>query len=479
MNRKNIFWVISVFTVSLVLWACRKDTDPKKESDLQVGKLMNRLKENGGNVKNGTIQIADNSGNLQTVSLDWDAMQTIAAAGSQFYKVPFKTGNKESIVKLTIKSASEVKRESYSLVFQEKVKGSSSFEVRVMIETVTGVEESSGEKYTAAISTFFDLAGKKKSLWVSKNNNYKRLYDIKANNNKIRSNSISSNSELCAYFTVPIYEYICTGNQIGNNYNITCGYVRNGSGLLSACGEDGQSGTSGTSDPFDYIIYFGGSGGVNSNLIANKNIIDSLRGYPCAQKVLASMSSLNSIVNNLLREVFSVNADVNITFKADGNLPADQDGELTNKQSLGTYWGTGWGEFTILLNKNILNNATEEYLLATYIHEALHAYMFYQKSNLSATDFNTSFPIYGSYNGNDPQHNSMAATFFTSMENALKTYNPNLDSASAKAFVWAGLYKTDLWKIQSDTIILRQKNMADRNVNDTISYGHYHGTKCN
>ncbi len=219
----------------------------------------------------------------------------------------------------------------------------------------------------------------------------------------------------------------------------------------------------------------GGTTGKPANCSSNQDIIDSLRGYPCAQEVLGTFTAkLSDSISSMIKSVFGINESLNLLYSVDPNLAGTtEDGYYNHINYIG-----GNAYYLISLNPTTLLNASKEYILATMIHEALHAYIRNKKNTLDSTTFNQEFPLYGTYKSNDPDHQLMATQFLNSFIKTLSGFNSNLDLSAARAICLAGLYGTDYWKTLSDSTSLKQKNLADRNVNDTTSYGHYKGTIC-
>jgi len=110
----------------------------------------------------------------------------------------------------------------------------------------------------------------------------------------------------------------------------------------------------------------GYSGGGNGDSSTNKEIIDSLKGYPCAQALVAKLPSLKTDIANLIKNTFSVSDYVNVTFEPDKRLIGSTTDGRFNQVSGSSY--------IIGLNPDVLKNASKEYILVTLYHEALHAY---------------------------------------------------------------------------------------------------------
>lgn len=79
----------------------------------------------------------------------------------------------------------------------------------------------------------------------------------------------------------------------------------------------------------------------------------------------------------------------------------------------------------IQLNGNILPNSSREYIAATIMHEALHAYM--ASSN---------------HGENSLDHEDMAINYVTKMAASLRTMYPTLSESDARALAYGGLEGT-------------------------------------
>ena len=217
----------------------------------------------------------------------------------------------------------------------------------------------------------------------------------------------------------------------------------------------------------------GGGGGGEGNtpnmyvIYANKDIIDSLQGYPCAQDILKQLPNINDKVKEILQAVFGVSADINIKFTASTDLDPGLDGDTKCTGS------TSYFDCVVRLNGTILNQAAKDYTVATIIHEALHAYILYERNRLDTTSFKEKYPIYWEYRGNNASHNQMAAKFLDMMTDVITAFNPRLSALNARALAWGGLSKTWAWNQTSeDTSAINQVNSAARNptASDTATY---------
>lgn len=227
----------------------------------------------------------------------------------------------------------------------------------------------------------------------------------------------------------------------------------------------------------------------------NKDLIDSLQGYPCAQEILRQLPNVNSVVMKLIDSIFGINKDVNLTFKADPSLTKDSliNGYTPNPSSS----GSGWLEQTIFFNAWVIQNSTREYIAETMIHEGIHAVLNYYRDRylrwtinhndpdgIDSNTFKQMFPIYWDYKRQLTslelaEHNEMAENLISKFKNFLTTFNPAISDTMASSLAWKGLQGTMVWKLKgADTLnILNLQRIARRDL-DTTSYSNYNTTKC-
>lgn len=408
--------------------------------------------------------------------LNWGAANYFETEKTSFLEVPYAfqaAQNSQNTGISTNNSQAEVT--TYSIVFSKSKQGNVT-QARILIrDKINAIINSTYIKY---IYFFDDLLGERKRYYHSSNGSNKLIRLYKGEDQQLQTQSINTLTNSCRSVLVKEKIYRCVGINISGNYDVTCGYETIGASLLTVC--NGSSQTE-VPDGFDYEGFGDGSGEDDPNRFDNPNqcIIDSLVGYPCAQSVLSATFNVQAELSKLIFDVFNQNEVVNLTFKPrilDDNL----DGVLLNSMADSSYAGPGYAYLVIAINTKILSSATKEYLMATFMHEALHAYIQYQKLNMDPDTFNNTFPLFGEYKGNDPHHNLMAYMYFDKMEKLIKKYNSSLDDLTVKAIVAGGLYKTDYWtKLDAQTKNeLINLNLAERNTNDTTTYGKYKGTKC-
>jgi hypothetical protein len=181
--------------------------------------------------------------------------------------------------------------------------------------------------------------------------------------------------------------------------------------------------------------------------------------FQCAKSILAQLPTLRNDLATLLNKVFNGNTPFIVTFH-DGNSTdfashPDEDGICRN---------TANNTWDIYLNPTVLQNASNEYLIVTMYHEALHAYLQEENNRLGDAAFKAQYPyvkVFTSWHiGNngqqitdyyideglyqtqiDPQHTIMADYYTKSLVNAILSYNPNFDVGRANDLARWGIYK--------------------------------------
>lgn len=113
-----------------------------------------------------------------------------------------------------------------------------------------------------------------------------------------------------------------------------------------------------------------------------------------------------------------MNKNENLIIEDTINLPSDKDA-IFDAQNVGGYWRMG-----IKLNRNILVNSSEEYIMVTIYHEFLHGYF-----NIVLGD---------DINGEDQEHELMAKEYVKELALALQEIY-NLGENESRYLSWGGL----------------------------------------
>lgn len=201
----------------------------------------------------------------------------------------------------------------------------------------------------------------------------------------------------------------------------------------------------GFGEPGDYFPpgHGGGSGGGTSSLSAeDKEIIDSLQGYPCAQDIIKNLPNLENEVSAWLNAVFNNNTSFNVTFSDDPTLAG------TKTDAEHRAFGTVNGQtHKITINPDVLSSSSKEYIVATMFHEVLHGFLNYERLRLNAEGRDDQFGIlYAGWNSlqinGQQRFVKNHATFGSQLDklkNAIKSFNPNLSDYDALALAKNGI----------------------------------------
>ncbi|WP_333578058.1 hypothetical protein [Sphingobacterium sp.] len=246
--------------------------------------------------------------------------------------------------------------------------------------------------------------------------------------------------------TVPFQ--VCAG--IGGPYESCTTHYETIGNCNDGGGDTGHYGGGGNSGGGNH----GGGGGSTPPIIppdkddddADKEIIDSLQGYPCAQAILAKIPNLENKISKWLNDVFKNNTDFKITFRVDANLAGTN--EDANHTSSGTIYSQ---KHIISMNPDILSNSSKEYIAATMFHEALHGFLNFEFARLATENKSEQFGIL--YSGWLPQNVGSQrkfvknhATFGTQLDElaaAIQSFNPNMSPYDAMALAKGGVVNID------------------------------------
>ena len=246
--------------------------------------------------------------------------------------------------------------------------------------------------------------------------------------------------------SISVYVYGCGRIIIGGNvgslecsvrYTISCWIdnqmqddwcIETDPDCINGSGGDGDGGTDYTA--VDYITL------VNLN--------------PCNTQIwnkLATTTSLGDI-NQFIR-TFNSDASHNISVRQERFGNTIVDGTAVYDASTNTY--------EITLNTDIMENASQEYIAVTLMHEVLHAYL---------------GAYFGIDRSNDVQHPLMVENYCVDfMANALRSMFPNMSMDDALALSWQGLDNTPSYNAKSLAERFRLQTINDNyksHVNGTI-----------
>ncbi len=250
-----------------------------------------------------------------------------------------------------------------------------------------------------------------------------------------------------------------------------CNYYVMGVTYVDACGGGGGM----IGDPGGYyptpIDQPHSGGGGNGNNGQNRDIIDSLHGYPCAQDLVRQLPTLKNDIASIINSTFGVNSNIDLVFSVDY--------DLKNTTTDGVFLGYAGGgspnsgtTYKIGLNPDILKNSSKEFILVTLYHEALHAYVAYSKATMSAELFTLTF---GSleFNGGrtlflpiDGHLQLSANNYLTGLKNSILSLNSSYDPGRAYSLAKGGV-----------VVLTTADSLVNTQERDTTKPG-YTGTKC-
>lgn len=213
----------------------------------------------------------------------------------------------------------------------------------------------------------------------------------------------------------------------------------------------------------------GGGGGNNENQMpAEAKISHDLDDYPCAVDLVNHMKVSTQRLSAMFSNIFGGSqTKINLTFHPKVYTDIYMDG--------GKRGGTSIYDAHIDLNTHILENSTQEYVLATMYHEVFHAYLEVERYHLGNEIFEAKYPelkVYRTSAGDkyifqtDANHNRFGE-YIEYMKIELKTFNPSLPNDVIESMVTAGLfeYRTD----QDVNLNLNERDVRNNN---------FKGTKC-
>lgn len=206
----------------------------------------------------------------------------------------------------------------------------------------------------------------------------------------------------------------------------------------------------------------GGGGGTSSGppavvpitqLYEIKKVVDSLKNK-CQKKALSNLKGqiFAGRYSIMLYQFFGVKAKSTLEFYSGNTGTADA------KNLPGGVYPNAYSR--IILSNTNLQNASQEYIVITIMHEILHAYFALAKWDPTKEDRDTR------------DHRKMANDYVCILADALTEMFPDMDYQEATALSWGGLEKTDVYQAMP---------LADRNkMEATNSYYRLgiSGTKC-
>ena len=253
-------------------------------------------------------------------------------------------------------------------------------------------------------------------------------------------------SRVCLYGGDPEVEACTDWEEAGNNCQTVCIFIPDadpvppGGGGTEPGDEGGESGGGWQPDPQP-----------DPQTPPPAEVKDSLDN-PCLKAVLTSLinKNLKNDITNLINNTFNVNDNIHLEYKESLVFPTNKLGQTSI--SLNDV-SNGVRNFAavIQLNSNVLSGSSQEYIAATMIHEALHAY--FQYDNLL-------------YDNGVGQHLLMAINYVDDMRNCLKEVFPNLSNNDANALIINGFSQIQSYQPANFDEILDHYNLS---LDDVVS----------
>jgi len=160
----------------------------------------------------------------------------------------------------------------------------------------------------------------------------------------------------------------------------------------------------------------------------------------------------NDLFVKVLRDIFDENDEVNITISEE-DLSSDSDGYFEFDQSSNQSYGVLDFQGTLKINSDYTKTGSQDWILATLIHEMIHGYINYQRTlrvggYITQAEFDEKFPL---YTKSDSGHNEMGFNYTTTIASILRLNNPSLSLYEALSLARAGLDTTEYWKTLTTT----------------------------
>ncbi|WP_407485350.1 hypothetical protein [Elizabethkingia anophelis] len=464
MNKKLLFTpLLGIFTLSL-LSSCRTEDGAITQKQVEDKRFSVFVPKDGKpvNYANGFALVMKKydekkNTNLSGINNNLVINNLTASAGKR--QIVLTSGKKDIYVEFNIRSETIEEKNGDKWVIYPRVQGTKVKELVVMLLT---------EKET--LVKFFTY-NKQTSLYKEYGESFQEALDKYLS----PSNKLSLNASI-----KPIAE----GETLIKEVILTVTRKAGGISLgMPGEGEPGMGGD-GAVDCFGIeqcIRLNPGGGGESSPPIdeADKIDITDLQKYPCAFAVAQLLPNLENNISTLLKDTFGNNNKTNITFKVDAIESEDPNyfiNAVTNYPPI----EKGVFNATVILNKEMVQIATQEYIASVMYHEIVHAYLGYEFNILGSSAFEQKYPAMETYmisstrkfRFKDDYQHTRYAPFIDRMTDSIMDFsvknNPNstFTKESAKAIAMGGLFK-DL------SIAIKQI------INDeSTSNSHSKGTKC-
>ncbi len=383
---------ISLLAAMSLFAACKKYDNNQPEINKDIKILSDWLKLNGDKFSKGIINIKESGNTLESRSLDWSQVKKFDSEQNEFFEIPFLSQNTGSLKSgIERNTSAENLYKEYRLIIQKK-KSNGILTGRIKISIDGNLGNDALAKKINKIEFFDDLKAKRKRNYFCFTNRIlpTRFYEKKISSVDIISNSTSNfpKPQLvrnCIPISVPIIGYVCSGNQIGEDYNVSCGYENIGNRIVEEC-TDGDEG----SDPFDYYGYYGSDPrptNPSNNPPPKKILEDRINELQkaCLKNVVDAIggNTFTDTLSSLYRDNFLGTGNAtNIIFRENTttlNGPAHSFPSGANDQ-----------DWVVEINPNYFNGSSAEYIASVVVHEIIHYYIeqYFIQHNLAGISAN-------------------------------------------------------------------------------------------
>jgi hypothetical protein len=185
------------------------------------------------------------------------------------------------------------------------------------------------------------------------------------------------------------------------------------------------------------------------------NLIDN-NAFPCAWQVVNELlgTQVNSTddINTAINNIFANNDQVNLVIRSHPDISSIP-GVPPSSSQRGAFHRTIAADFDnngnlflsgeIYLDEDYIG-CTADFTRGLVMHEALHAYIGYQREALSESDFLRDFPLFAS-GSEEEEHEGMATLYTNNLFAILRGHNQQITDFMIDLMVWSGLQDTNAY----------------------------------
>lgn len=443
-------WIILIFIITFYV-SCKKDGTKSENSKTDKYSELQRWYDSEKAKSSDSI--------LPGLKPDWSKVKIRQDSTKIIYEIEVENPNKVFLAnqKVDVSNATDAYKLSQFrlvIIFDQKTNTKQGAYMNILGDSKSELNKEVRYKKTGTFSgkiQYYGITGKYLNGWVYKNGKIEKIISA----GQLSKEGVRTEENICSTSATPRYGMICAGAENGG-----CTVTLLGWSYSTTCESfDPEGGTGGGG------VDFGSGGGSPGTTPAPyPEIIVSLKDYPCAQALALQLPNLTNDVAQILKETFSQNDLVNVTFEPRPYIAGTKtDGELVSSSG---------SNYVIGINPDILSNATKEYILVTLYHEGLHAYFSEKLRVLGQAEFDKQF-LGIQVNGgrlvavqNEGHWPMGYDKYIRGLKNAILSYNPSFGDDRALALAECGIIQLD----SSSSSINDQER-------DTRKPG-FKGTKC-